>query len=720
MISYAGLVRGVTRTDAVLSYVAETKKNAMALATRLTVAMIGLILLTAVALALLAFRDAEPSVQLAGLTVVAGAIALAHLLAKPLARTAEDAAAMDSERHRIEAAEEKFRLAVEVCPSGLVMVDEAGKIVMVNTEVERLFGYGRGELMGQSVDMLVPERLRGHHARARDDFMDKHESRRMGSDRDLFGLHKDGTEFPVEVALNPLHLHNELFVLSVIIDITERKRIERLKDEFVSIVSHELRTPLTSIAGSLGLLASGAAGKLPDPATRLLTIARTNSQRLVRLINDILDIEKMEAGQIVFHFGRIEVRSLVEQIMESNRGFADDYGVGLRLDADSIAGVVHADADRLSQVITNLLSNAIKFSPKDAEVMAAVEQHGDNVRISVRDHGPGIPVQFRNRIFEKFAQADVGDSRHKGGSGLGLSIVKQIVSRLGGTVGFKDAPGGGTIFYVDLPAWERASGSELDVEGAASGPCILLCEASREAAIELRKSLRQFGFRTDFAHSPDEAFTRAATATYAAILVDHHFPEGRGIELIRKLREQPSLDRTPIVIMSADAASASDNFGALDLNVFGWVKKPVDIDYLVQLLGLAIVNNRRALPKILHVDDDHDALNAVAEALRAIAQVVSVDTVEDARRTLATNHFDMVVLDIMVGTVSGLDLLPDLRTRTGSNIQVIIFSARSAEIEHHSEVQASFGKSRASLDRLVATVQNHLLLGSSCTPPEVA
>lgn len=705
----------------------------MALARRLTVAMIGLTLLTAVALALLTFRDAKVASQLAGIVVVAGISALAYSRAKPPAQTTKDAAALDSERRRVEAAaeqhaprertfltEETFRLAVEACPSGMVMVNPSGKIAMVNAEVERLFGYGRDELLGQPVDMLLPERLRGDYARVRDGFMHKPETRRLGLRRDLFGQHKGGTEFPVEVGLNPIHLGNDLFILGVIVDISERKRIERLKDEFVSIVSHELRTPLTSIAGSLGLLAGGAAGKLPDPVTRLLTIARTNSQRLVRLINEILDIEKMQAGQIVFQFTRIEARSLVEQAMESNRGFADDYGVQLRLDADSVSGVVHADADRLSQVITNLLSNAIKFSPKGAEVVAAVEQHGNDVRISVRDHGVGIPAQFKPRIFEKFAQADVGETQRKGGSGLGLSIVKQIVTRLGGKVGFKDASGGGTVFHVDLPAWERASSSGHDVDGAASGRCILICQDRREVATELRKGLRQVGFRIDFAHSTDEAVTRAATAQCAAILVDHHFPEGGGIELIRKLREQRSLRQTPMVIMSAEAASAADNSRALHLNILGWLEKPVDINHLVQILGPDIANRPRTLPKILHVDDDHDALDAVAAALCAIAQVVSVDSVEDARRALSANHFDMVVLDIMVGAVSGLDLLPDLRTHKGSNAQVIIFSARGAEMEHHSEVHTSLGKSRASLDRLVGTVQNHLMSGSSRSPREAA
>src|SRR3984957_18685127 len=213
---------------------------------------------------------------------------------------------------------------------------------------------------------------------------------------------------------------------------TERKRLERLKDEFVSTVSHELRTPLTSISGSLGLLMGNAAGNLPHAMARLLAIAHTNSQRLVRLVNDILDIEKMDAGRIVFNFSRVDVRQLVVQAIEANRGLAEGYGVRFRLEATRAAAEVRADPDRMAQVITNLLSNAIKFSPADNEVVVAIEKDADVVRLTVRDHGSGIPVDFRPLIFEKFAQADAGAARQKGGTGLGLSIVKEIADRLSG------------------------------------------------------------------------------------------------------------------------------------------------------------------------------------------------------------------------------------------------------------------------------------------------
>jgi PAS domain S-box-containing protein len=352
-------------------------------------------------------------------------------------------------------AQEIFRLAVDACPGGVVVIDSGGKIAVVNAEAEDMFGYRSHELIGRSVDMLVPERLRPQYVRFLQQLDIRSDSRRAGLSRDLFGLRKDGSEFPAEVGLNPLPTREGPMVLGVVVDISERRQMERLKDEFVSTVSHELRTPLTSIAASLGLLSGAAHLDLPATAKRLIAIAHSNSERLVRLINDILDIEKIEAGNVSLDLQRVEVGALVAQTIEANRALADESGVQLRL-VESAAHEVRADPDRLMQVVTNLLSNAIKFSPRSAEVVVSIAPCNERVRVSVRDHGPGIPESFRPRVFEKFAQADVAAGRPKGGSGLGLSIVKQIVLRLGGEVGFLDAPGGGTIFYVDLPALEPA------------------------------------------------------------------------------------------------------------------------------------------------------------------------------------------------------------------------------------------------------------------------
>jgi signal transduction histidine kinase len=396
---------------------------------------------------------------------------------------------------------------------------------------------------------------------------------------------------------------------------TERKRLDRLKDEFVSSVSHELRTPLTSISVSLALLMGKPAGTLPDSAVRLLAIAHTNSQRLVRLVNDILDIETMESGQVAFNFRRVEVRSLIEQAIEANRAFAAGCGVRIRLEGAFAVGEVRADSDRLAQVVTNLLSNAIKFSPADSEVVVAIEKGPDVVRISVRDHGPGISLDFKPRIFERFAQADATNARQKGGTGLGLSIVKQMVDRLGGDVGFADAPGGGTIFHVELPCWEHVSSMAIDLDAQPNAFRILLCEDEPDAAVALCEQLRQIGFATDVAYTASDAITLAAATQYRAILVDLLLPDGDGISLILRLRELPQYRDTPIIVVSADPGRGRDDLRSSKLNVLDWLKKPMDIDRLLRVLTKPVVHGTNRRPRIFHVDE----ANVVAQALSEIS-----------------------------------------------------------------------------------------------------
>ena len=362
-------------------------------------------------------------------------------------------------------AEAVFMTAVDACPFGIIVVEPLGRIVLANNEVERIFGYGHGELIGQTVDILVPANLRAQHARYCGQFT-AHPQSRAAKNRRLSGRRRDGSEFSVEVGLSPMHTGDGFLILGTVVDISERLQMERLKDEFVATVSHELRTPLTSISGALGLLINDAGKTLPATTMRLLTIAHANSQRLARLVDSILDMEKLESGKAVFVLKRLEVRSFVEQAIEANRGFADIYGVRVRLDAASVAAEMRADPDWLAQIVANLLSNAIKFSPRGAEVVVATESRDGRIRITVRDHGGGIPADFKGRIFEKFAQAATADMRQHGGSGLGLSIVKQIVTRLGGEVGFADAPGGGTIFHVEFPGYQQqmATASAFDDE----------------------------------------------------------------------------------------------------------------------------------------------------------------------------------------------------------------------------------------------------------------
>ena len=494
---------------------------------------------------------------------------------------------------------------------------------------------------------------------------------------------------------------------------TERKRLERLKDEFVSTVSHELRTPLTSISGALGLLTGNAAGTLPKPMARLLAIAHTNSQRLVRLVNDILDIEKMQAGRVLFNFSRVEVRPLVAQAIEANRAFAEGYGVRVRLEDACTAADVRADPDRLLQVVTNLLSNAIKFSPSDSEVVVAIEKATDVVRISVRDHGVGIPVDFRPLIFEKFAQADAGDARQKGGTGLGLSIVKQIVDRLCGQVGFADAPGGGTLFHVQLPCWEHVANLTIDREAKPNAARILFCENDLDTALTVREQLKQIGFATDFAYSADDALACATATQYHAILVDIHLRDGDGISLIVRLRELSQYRATSIIVVSADTGRARDDLRLPNLNVLDWLNKPVDFDRLMRLLTNPDLQKANRRPRILHVDEDQ----IVARALSEIGDVVTVNSIEEAQRVLKSGDFDLAVLDLALTERARLGLLPELRDGRGNVIPVVVFCGKGADDPGR---LAGSAKSHTSIDSLVATVRDRLASRPASAPEKIA
>jgi PAS domain S-box-containing protein len=622
----------------------------------------------------------------------------------------------DAEKHLAQM-EARYYGLLEAAPAAMVVVNQRGEIALLNLQAEKDFGYHRDELLGRKLKQIIPEgiavRLVAGGLRSAVDTL----ALKAGTEVELNGRRKDGGEFPIEVMLSPLVSSEELLVIR---DISVRRHTERLKDEFVATVSHELRTPLTSISGSLGLLVGQWASKLPESAARLLAIAHTNSQRLVRLINDILDIEKLESGRVVFNLSRVAVRTLVEHAIEDNRGFAESYGVHVRLDVASVDADVNADPDRLAQVIANLLSNAIKFSPADGEVLVAVEKNGSSLRVAVRDHGTGVPDDFKPHIFEKFAQADATNTRQKGGTGLGLCIVRQIVERMGGRVDFNDAPGGGAIFYVELPVWDGRAGGEIDLDSDVGGARILFCEDDREVAIVVRKRLRQAGFAVDFAHTVAAAIARTDATRYAAILVDLQLPDGDGIGLIVRLRAQEHYWDTPIVVIAGDLDRGRSDVRSSRLNVLHWLSKPIGFPNLIQILGAAIAPQSQQRPRILHLDDDDDVLAMVAHQLRVVADVISADSLTSARSSLLTDRVDLAVLDIALRAESGLDLLPDLRDSLGNAIPVIIFSAHAASFRCDDQVRVALSKAGSSLKSLGAAVRDQLALLPACPAKEVA
>ncbi|MBW4934765.1 sensor histidine kinase [Marinobacter sp. F4206] len=343
----------------------------------------------------------------------------------------------------------RFKGLFELAPIGIGLYSaHRGELLQANRAFERSFGKA-----AQSLDYFdnafdQDGKLRTAGPGIRDTL--KKNFRFSG----LEGYFPNPEQQMVPVMLQGLQLdsHDSESVIWLITeDISEQKKVDRLKSEFISTVSHELRTPLTSISGSLGLLANNAAGELPESASRLAQIAYRNSRQLTMLINDLLDIEKLAAGKMPFKLGDHTLPELVRECVENIEPFARERQV--QIHTGELAGAtVRVDRQRFDQAATNLLSNAIKFSPEGASVEVFTEQQGDRIRLCVRDYGEGVPQGFREQIFQKFSQADGSDRRAKGGTGLGLAITRELMANMNGKVDYRSTPGEGALFWLELPA----------------------------------------------------------------------------------------------------------------------------------------------------------------------------------------------------------------------------------------------------------------------------
>ena len=480
------------------------------------------------------------------LTQSAALIGLAVLLfalASMVRRLRENAAVLEDAATRQEA-------IFEGASDAMMMLDGNGTIESANMAAKELFGHPRRWLAGKSNLILFkdppsPERSKW--------YLSQLANGKLENNRQIFsGLRADGSEIEAEVVTTPIRLADGLHFLAVMRDATQRRQVEKMKDEFIATVSHELRTPLTSVAGSLGLILGGAGGDIPDRVRRLVQIAQNNCHRLIRLINDMLDLEKIESGNVRFNMQPLDVGPVLDTAVSTLAPIAAEKSVALEI-RDVPRLKVFADADRLIQVLTNLVSNAVKFSPADGIVTISVTENADRARFSVEDEGPGISEEFQARIFRKFAQADSSDTRDKGGTGLGLSIVKELVERMGGLVGFEGRGGKGTRFYFELPIYEEES---------AQVPSETLGKMEQEERAQilhvdddpdtLRLVASAFEGRAIVHSSPSLQEAKASLQRYDfdALIIDIAMPEGSGFELV-KLVEASSRTDVPIIVYTA-------------------------------------------------------------------------------------------------------------------------------------------------------------------------
>jgi PAS domain S-box-containing protein len=377
---------------------------------------------------------------------------LRHLNATLERRVEQRTAQLRDTFQRVRDNEKRIQTIIEAAQDPFIAMDLQGRITDWNSKAEVVFGWTREEAIGrQASEILVPRRYAAALEHALRDFGDTGELRALTQNMERVMIDRQGREIQVELRPGLVSTGEQRFLTAFVHDISERKEVERMKDEFISTVSHELRTPLTAIYGSLDLMVCGAAGELPEDVRMLLKISHESTERLIRLINDMLDLEKMASGKIEYRMQRQPLRPLVEHSLRDVGAYAEGLGIALELAPGGDAHV-NADADRIVQVCVNLLSNAAKFSPAGGTVRVRVEPREGVVRVCVEDNGQGIPAESRDLIFQRFSQVDASDRRAKGGTGLGLSICRSIVLAHGGQIGFESEPGVRTVFWFELAA----------------------------------------------------------------------------------------------------------------------------------------------------------------------------------------------------------------------------------------------------------------------------
>ncbi|WP_224372257.1 ATP-binding protein [Hyalangium versicolor] len=631
----------------------------------------------------------------------------ATLRAEQERRVEEGTAALSAAYEDLRDSEARKTAIFEGSPDGIFTLDAASRILEINPAAERIFRVPRAQalrrdFLAMALAASAPPEQQQTVVRALQADVEPGRATRL----ELSGLRSDGDVFPAELTLIRVTAEGPPRFTVYVRDITERREVERMKSEFVSTVSHELRTPLTSIRGSLGLMEGGVLGELPTPVLDMVRIARTNTERLIRLINDILDLEKIESGKLELRLQPVEVEELVEATFSGLQGMADAAKVELHAEVHG-TGQVRADRDRLIQVLTNLVSNSIKFSPAYSVVKlrAARTQEGQ-VQLSVVDQGPGIPSEKHARLFGKFQQLDSSDTRSKGGTGLGLAISQAIVEQHGGHIEVHSEIGRGSTFTFAIPAVRGDMGLAPVVRDD-SRYNVLVATADTELSTLLRGLLTSEGYRVLRATTAEEAMRLIEAGGPDVLVLDPQQPEEESMNLVRRLRADPLTHQLPIVVL-AEPTSTEE----LRLQRVAWVTRPFEEAHFLRALREVLRQPGQA--RVLLVDDDVDARRLLRSCLERMG--AACYEAEDGERAVALAREippDLIVLDVMLPLLDGFEVVDLLRQDRVRSTPLIVFTVR--ELSREELRQHTLGNTRYILKKPSAeeelTQAAHELLG---------
>ncbi len=605
------------------------------------------------------FRLREDREAIAGVEIAAAS------LGQMLARTQERGRADDLRRQQ--------EILLDAVSDGICGLDREGKVRFANPAAWRLLGAKAESLTGRPLHDLLHGSAPHERACSQDCPLRKATAlpNSTGAEENFFRA--DGNSFPAEYVITPIHGSGNLtgWVLSFR-DITQRYALDRMKDEFISTVSHELRTPLTSIRGALGLLNSGMLGEVGEKASSLLRIALTNSDRLVRLINDILDLERIQSGREPLAFRSVQLADIIKQAIEDLQPMAEQAGVKLNHDTTRVE--ITADPDRLLQVITNLLANAVKFSPPNSPVSVMLRPGVTGVIFSVIDQGRGIPTDKLETIFGRFQQVDASDSRQKGGSGLGLAICRTIVLQHSGRIWAERNPVRGSTFRIFLPyhpapVIEQGVTPELE---SAHGK-VVLADANTETRMRTAAQLARHGYSVVQTSTVEQTLAAARQGAHA-ILVDTSLDGMNGWSILPMLRRMDANSRTPVVLLSVED---SRNLAPLPGGVEGLVAKAAQEGPLLNELARVLCGSGDKA-RVLIVEDDHDLAQVIGELFsRAGIQVETAHSLQETIDACSAFQPHLLVLDIGLPDGDGFNVVDWLRQHDGlAHLPLVVYSGR--------------------------------------------
>lgn len=459
-------------------------------------------------------------------------------------------------------------------------------------------------------------------------------------------------------------------------DVTAEREVGQMKNEFVSTVSHELRTPLTSIKGYIDLILDGEAGEINEIQREFLSIVKQNSDRLVELINDMLDISRIESGRIHLKIQPLDMCDLIAGAVDTFQAVSEQSGHKLIPKAPSNLPKAAGDRDRVGQVLMNFISNAIKYSPEGGSVTVKATFDDKNVTVSITDQGIGIAKEDQAKLFTKFYRVDSSLTREIGGTGLGLSICKSIIELLGGKVGVKSAAGKGSTFWFSLPVASQSLVRTPGVEGpGAAGGTVLVVDRDPEIANLVETYLIKQGYEVVKAHTAEEALAKAIEVGPRVITLDVMLGDGDGFDLLQRLKDTPETTHIPVLVLSI----VCDEGRSCRLGAAEYLEKPIDKNRLTTIVDDLV--GSVAAPVVLVVDDDRNIVDLLCRNLKSKGfSVVAAYDGAEAMAALRKKLPDMILLDLQMPVMDGYQVIEQVKTdpRT-KDIPIVVMTAHQID-----------------------------------------